>query len=96
MARKPKTFVFDTKRDAAILAYLGAQDNQSQTVRDALRAYMAAEKREPVKTVDDVYDAVQALAARLENGAVIARPSSIKGDAPGTEEAADALDSLGL
>ena len=95
MTRKPKTFVFDTKRDAAILAYLGAQDNQSQTVRDALRAYMAAEKREPVKTVDDVYDAVQALAARLESRAIIARPS-IEGDAPGTEEAADALDSLGL
>jgi len=94
MARKAKTFVFDTKGDADVLAYLGAQDNQSRTVRDALRAHMAAEKS--VKTVDDVYNAVQALSARLEAGAAIAIAGPVDGDAPGTEIAADALDSLGL
>ena len=59
-----RSFSLDTERDAALLAWLDAQDNLSAAVRIALRAYSDASQ----VTLADVYRAVQALEQQLTTG----------------------------
>ena len=84
-----RTFTLDTQRDAALLAWLDAQDNQSETVRVALRAYYD----ESQVTLADVYRAVQAVEQRLADGVAVPAPATAPVEDP---DLADALDNLGL
>jgi hypothetical protein len=84
-----RTFSLDTQRDAVLLAWLDAQDNQSETVRAALRAYYDTSQ----VTLADVYRAVQAVEQRLVNGVPAVAPAAAPVEDP---DLADALDSLGL
>ena len=86
-----RTFSLDTQRDAALLAWLDAQANQSETVRTALRAYYD----ESQVTLADVYRAVQAVEQRLADGVTLGAlaPQSQPAEDP---DLADALDNLGL
>jgi len=84
-----RTFSLDTQRDAALLAWLDAQDNLSETVRVALRNHYDASQ----VTLADVYHAVQAVEQRLANGVAVAAPATVPVEDP---DLADALDNLGL
>ena len=95
MARVVRSVSFDTDRDADLLAWLDAQKNQSEAVRQALRSNVA--RRPPEVTLEQVYQAVLDLSSKVEVGAVVIRDANeSSGDAPGTEAAAKALDGLGL
>ena len=84
-----RTFTLDTQRDATLLAWLDAQDNQSKTVRAALRNLYDASQ----VTLADVYRAVQAMEQRLADGVAVAAPTTAPAEDP---DLADALDNLGL
>jgi len=84
-----RTFTLDTQRDATLLAWLDAQDNQSETVRAALRNLYDASQ----VTLVDVYRAVQAVEQRLADGVAVAAPATTPTEDP---DLADALDNLGL
>jgi hypothetical protein len=84
-----RTFSLDTQRDAALLAWLDAQDNLSETVRVALRNHYDASQ----VTLADVYRAVQAVEQRLADGVAVATPAIAPTEDP---DLADALDHLGL
>ena len=84
-----RTFSLDTQRDATLLAWLDTQDNLSETVRAALRAYYDV----PQVTLVDVYRAVQAVEQRLADGVAVAAPATAPVEDP---DLADALDHLGL
>ncbi len=84
-----RTFSLDTQRDAALLAWLDAQDNLSETVRVALRNHYDASQ----VTLADVYRAVQAVEQRLAAGVVLGAPQPQLAEDP---DLADALDNLGL
>jgi hypothetical protein len=96
MARTTKTITFDTERDADLLAWLEGQKNQAEAVRAALRAAIAPQAS--TVTLDQVYRAIQELKSKIQSGPVMvqAETETQNGDAPGTEAAAMALDSLGL
>ena len=96
MAKITKTICFDTERDADLLAWLATQENTSEAVREALRMTIAP--RPPEVTMDKVYQVVLDLRAKIESGTVNVRAETEtqNGDAPGTEQAAMALDGLGL
>ena len=84
-----RSFTLDGHRDAALLAWLDAQPNSSETVRAALRAYY----NESQVTLADVYRAVQAVEQRLADGVAVAAPTTAPVEDP---DLADALDNLGL
>ena len=84
-----RSFTLDSQRDAALLAWLDAQANSSETVRAALRAYY----NESQVTLADVYRAVQAVEQRLADGVAVAAPTTAPVEDP---DLADALDNLGL
>jgi len=84
-----RTFSLDTQRDAALLAWLDAQDNLSETVRAALRNHYDVSQ----VTLADVYRAVQAVEQRLSDGVAVATPAIAPTEDP---DLADALDHLGL
>jgi len=84
-----RTFSLDTQRDAALLAWLDAQDNLSETVRVALRNHYDASQ----VTLADVYRAVQAVEQRLADGVTLGAPMSHPTEDP---DLAEALDHLGL
>ncbi len=84
-----RTFSLDTQRDATLLAWLDTQDNLSETVRAALRAYYD----ESQVTLADVYRAVQAVEQRLADGVTLGTPQPQLAEDP---DLADALDHLGL
>ena len=84
-----RSFTLDSQRDAALLAWLDAQANSSETVRAALRAYY----NESQVTLADVYRAVQAVEQRLADGVAVAAPATTLDEDP---DLADALDKLGL
>ena len=84
-----RTFSLDTQRDAALLAWLDAQDNLSETVRAALRNHYDASQ----VTLADVYRAVQAVEQRLADGVAVAAPTTAPTEDP---DLAEALDQLGL
>ena len=84
-----RTFTLDTQRDAALLAWLDAQDNQSETVRAALRNLYDASQ----VTLADVYRAVQAVEQRLMDGVAVVAPATTPVEDP---DLANALDNLGL
>ena len=94
MTKTTKTISFDTERDADLLAWLNAQENVSGAVRDALRSALGIEHSSV--TLEDVYHAVLDLEARIVGRSVSAPAEHIDADLPGTEEAARALDALGL
>jgi len=71
------------------LAWLDAQDNQSETVRAALRNLYDASQ----VTLADVYRAVQAVEQRLADGVAVAALATAPVEDP---DLADALDNLGL
>ena len=84
-----RTFTLDTQRDATLLAWLDAQDNQSETVRAALRNLYDVSQ----VTLADVYRAVQAVEQRLADGVAVAASATAPVEDP---DLADALDNLGL
>ena len=84
-----RSFTLDSQRDAALLAWLDAQANSSETVRAALRAYYD----ESLVTLADVYRAVQAVEQRLTDGVTLNAHTSQPTEDP---DLADALDHLGL
>jgi hypothetical protein len=90
MAKTTRTICFDTDRDADLLAWLDGQENTSGAIRAAVRSAIAPHRQEV--TLEQVYQAVLDLASR----SVIVRAETQSGDAPGTEQAAMALDGLGL
>jgi hypothetical protein len=94
MAKTTKTIAFDTDRDADLLAWLGAQKNVSRAVRDALRSAITPTPSQV--TLDRVYRAIKDLESRIQFGSVVIQAEQSNGDAPGTEEAASTLNSLGL
>ena len=94
MAKTTKTISFDTERDADLLAWLNAQENVSGAVRDALRSALG--RVQSNITLEHVYQAVLDLEARIVGGVVTAPAERLDADLPGTEEAARALDTLGL
>ena len=91
MTKTTKTISFDTERDADLLAWLDAHKNTSEAVRNALRGTI-----KPGVTLDEVYRAVKALERKVGSGPVVVQSESVAADAPGTEAAGEALDSLGL
>ena len=84
-----RSFTLDSQRDAALLAWLDAQANSSETVRAALRAYY----NESQVTLADVYRAVQAVEQRLADGVAVGALATAPVEDP---DLADALDNLGL
>ena len=86
-----RSFTLDSQRDAALLAWLDAQVNSSETVRAALRAYYD----ESLVTLADVYRAVQAVEQRLADGITLGPPAPHPQLAE-DPDLADALDNLGL
>jgi len=84
-----RTFSLDTQRDAALLAWLDAQDNLSETVRVALRNHYDASQ----VTLADVYRAVQVVEQRLADGVAVAVPTTAPIEDP---DLAEALAQLGL
>ena len=94
MAKTTKTISFDTERDADLLAWLNAQENVSSAVRDALRSAVALDRSST--TLEQVYQAVKDLETKMLGRLVIVQAERADADLPGTEEAAKALDTLGL
>ena len=88
--RVTKTFSLDTEADKDILRWLGAQENVSKSIRQAIRAYQG---RGGV-TIGDVYQAIKDVDRKLQNGAVNVSPSDDDWNEP--PEAAAALEKLGL
>jgi len=84
-----RTFSLDTQRDAALLAWLDAQDNLSETVRVALRNHYDASQ----VTLADVYRAVQVVEQRLADGVAVAVTTTAPIEDP---DLAEALAQLGL
>ena len=94
MAKTTKTISFDTERDADLLAWLNAQENVSGAVRDALRSAVVLDRSSV--TLEQVYQAIKDLEDKILVGSVAAQAEHIDVDLPGTEQAAKALDALGL
>ena len=94
MAKTTKTISFDTVRDADLLAWLNAQENVSGAVRDALRSAVVLDRSSV--TLEQVYQAIKDLEDKILVGSVVAQAEHMDVDLPGTEEAAKALDALGL
>lgn len=84
-----RSFSLDTERDAALIAWLDTQDNLSEAVRAALRAYCDT----PHVTLADVYCAVLAVEQQLSSGVV---PSTLTTTPAEDPDLAANLDSLGL
>ena len=83
-----KTFTFNGE-DADILAWLDSQDNQTQAVRDAIRAFMGRDR----VTLRSVLEAVSRIEGRLASGDFTPGDGTPAGEDP---ELAAALDNLGL
>ncbi len=95
MATIRKTFTFDSEQDAALLAWLEARPNASETVRAALwAAYQGQPHSAPAATtLADVVRAIEGLGAALAGARFVGAPAP----APVKEdpELAAALASLG-
>jgi len=89
MATVRFSFALDSERDAALIAWLEAQDNKSEAIRAALSA---AQGNGPAATLADVLTAIEGLGARLAGLQVTAATAPVEED----PELAAALDSLGL
>jgi len=72
MASVTRCFVFDTERDAAVLAYLDGQDKRkkSEAARELMQRGL---ERGGGVTVGDVYAVVKGLERKLSAGAFVAR-----------------------
>lgn len=90
-----KTISFD--EDPEILEWVAAQDNLSESVRllikDALGAARREDTQEQGPTLEQVYAKLLEMEQTLAN---LRLAGDYDGDAPGTEQAASALDRLGL
>ena len=88
------TIELQADRDRVLVAWLQAQTNRSEAIRSALQAHLA---RTAGVTLDEVYEAVRALEARIGSAPPAALPvERVDGDAPGTSAAAENLSRLGL
>lgn len=69
-----KNFLFNQERDEDILDWLASLANQSKTVRQALRAFMAQERViVPEVSLEDVMGEVKRLSEQIANIKVISR-----------------------
>lgn len=96
MATIRKTFTFDSEQDAALVAWLEAQPNASETARAALWAAYQATTGSAAATLGDVVKAIEGLGATLAGlRFAVASPG---GASPVREdpELAAALDKLGI
>lgn len=74
-----KNILFNKKRDEDILDWLESQENQAETVRGALRFYMAHKgfsAKEP--TLTDVLDEVKELSRQLSNIKIVGQSSPVE------------------
>ncbi len=98
MATVRKTFTFDSEQDAALVAWLDAQPNASETARAALRAAFDAQQGNApaAATLGDVVKAIEGLGERLAGLQWLT--ASPVGASPVREdpELAAALDKLGV
>lgn len=67
-----KNFLFNKKRDADILAWLGSLDNQSEEVRKVFRTHMKSQGIPVEPTLTDVLDEVKELSRQLANIKIVA------------------------
>jgi len=91
MATVRVSVAFDSERDAALLAWLEAQPNKSEAIREAIQA--RAQGQPQAATLGDVVRAIESLGQRLAGVQVIGAPSPVVEEDP---ELAAALDSLGI
>lgn len=91
MATVRVSVAFDSERDAALLAWLEAQPNKSEAIREAIQA--SAQGQPQAATLGDVVRAIESLGQRLAGVQVIGAPSPVVEEDP---ELAAALDSLGI
>lgn len=100
MATIRKTFTFDDEQDAALVAWLEAQPNASETARAALwAAYQEQTGNAPAATLGDVVKAIEGLGATLAGlqlATVMASPGNGAGPVREDPELAAALDKLGV
>lgn len=82
---------FDSERDAALLAWLEAQPNKSEAIREALTA-RAQGPQVQAATLGDVVRAIESLGQRIA-GVQVGAPAPVVEEDP---ELAAALDSLGI
>jgi hypothetical protein len=99
MASVTRCFVFDTERDAALLAYLDSQDKRkkSEAARELMQRGL---ERGGGVTVGDVYTVVKDLERKLNAGAFVAHAGdeSCEGVelSPGAADALGNLETLGM
>ncbi len=82
----------DSERDADILAWLEAQENKSEAVRDAIRAFMDRDR----VTLDSVYEAVSRIEGKLERGVAQIGDGTGTGEVAEDPELVEALANLGI
>jgi len=97
MATIRKTFTFDSEQDAALVTWLDAQPNASETARAALRAAFEGQTGAPAAaTLGDVVKAIEGLGATLA-GLRFAVASQLDASPVREDpELAAALDKLGI
>lgn len=95
MATIRKTFTFDADADAALLTWLEAQSNASETTRAALWAAYQGQSGDTAApaTLADVVSAIEGLGARLAGLQVLGGAPSPAAEDPAL---AAALDGLGM
>ncbi len=75
-----RTFIFDDRRDADLLAFLDAMPNRSLYIREALREKQERETASPNITLRDVWLRLAALEERLADGVVAPAAPAIPDD----------------
>ena len=94
MATIRVSVAFDSERDAALLAWLEAQPNRSEAIREALAARAQGQPQSQAATLADVVRAIESLGERLAGVQVVTgAPAQAVEEDP---ELAAALDSLGI
>jgi Arc/MetJ-type ribon-helix-helix transcriptional regulator len=94
MSTVRKSFTLDAERDAALLAWLDAQPNTSEAIRDALRA--AFDARNAGATLGDVLQAIEALGETLAGLQITSAPAGDGASEAEDPDLAAALESLGI
>ena len=98
MAKLSKGFSVDTEKDADIIAWLDAQENQSEAIRKAIRAFLLASG----PTIGDVLQELGEVKRMLRAGVVLANGDNDQGGErqepvdPLVQEVESILDGLGL
>ena len=92
MSSVTRCFVFDTERDARLLAYLDSQDKRKKSEAARELMWCGLEQGGGV-TIGDVYATVKEIERKLKAGAFVARADG--GDYEGVKLSPDAVDALG-